>query len=183
MNYFKLLTTHSLQKNIQICLLLFIVSCCLGCTPRCEDIKILYETYYQAGVYPEQFDNYVQNNKAKFNNDFFSCLDEKRDDVAKNIEEEYELCDRAHTQGSEFWHQCYDDVDQQWGGIYGVLAAITEVTRNNKSFVQTDYGLYLILVKQEMGANDYESMMKQLAPTIEEFLTCEKCKKKFFLSS
>ena len=172
-----------MRKNIQLFLVGFFVICHLGCGRECEDIKILYETYYQAVVYPEQYDNYVQNNKVKFNKDFFSCLDEKRDDVAKTIEEEYEICDRAHTQGSDFWHQCYDDVAQQYGGFYGILTAITEVTRYNKSFEQTVYGAYLIYSKKYMmGESDYESLMRQIVPTLEASLTCEKCKKKFCLS-
>lgn len=181
MDYFKLLLPPAIRKITQLYLSLFLIICYVCCGKVCRDIKTLYEAYYQAVVYPERFDNYVQNNQNDFDEDFFSCLDEKRDEIERAIDERQELCDQTYIGGSEFWHQCYDEVDQEYAGLFGVLNAINEVTRYNESFEQTVDGAQLIVLKQLMGISDWENTMISLVPTVEEILMCERCENKFSL--
>ena len=152
---------------------------CTGCGKDCHTIETLYDTYYEAVVYPENFNEYVQNNRDQFNDDFFYCLDEKRNWAQKKIEEGYKICDETFVQGDDFWHQCYDDVDQEYGGYLGVLNAINQVTRNNVPFEQTE-GALLILSKQTIGFEEYESLMSQTIMASKKTHFCERCERKLF---
>lgn len=161
--------------------LIFIVLIFFSCKDECNTSYSLYEAYYQAVIFPENFDGYVQNNTINFNEDFYDCLNDKRQNIEDKIIEEQQFCDEAHEQGSDFWHDCYDDIDQTYGGMYNALGAIKEVTNNGKSYESTSFGFTMMLGKNMMGQSDWEYLMGTLIPDTREFLKCTKCEKKFFL--
>lgn len=170
--------TYGKFKLTGIVLFLFLS---FGCKEECVTSYTLYEAYYQAVIYPENFDNYVQDNQMNFDDDFFNCLNDKKQDISDQIKKEQKLCDQAHVQGSDFWHDCYDEIDQEYVGTYNALIAIYEVAKNQKSFNQTDFGIYAIFGKNLIGKSEWENLMSQAVPANMELLECEKCEKKFFL--
>lgn len=165
-------------KFTYLLLILFIFS---ACRDECTTSYALYNAYYQAVIYPESFDEYVQNNKTDFTDDIYECIDEKSRSISDKVKEERQFCDEAHVQGSDFWNDCYDDIDQAYGGIYNALEAIKQVAQNGKSYEQTEFGLYMILGKNMMEQGEWVSLMGQLIPETKEYLKCEKCENKFFL--
>ncbi len=153
-----------------------------GCSEDCRTVSSVHPVYFNAVVYPESFDAYVQNNKSAFDKDFLSCLDDKISVAEKNAENERQLCDDTFVQGSDFWNACYDDIGPQHLFI-AYLSAIRIVTTPGASlnFSQTETGAYLIISKQVIGAREYESLMSGIVSLLEEGMECEYCEKRFFL--
>ena len=150
-------------------LFVFISGCCAK-----REIKSFYEAYYNAMVWPENFDAYAQSHD--FNKDFFSCLGEARDEISKIVQERAEICD-MHVD-PEWRAQCYEEIDEI--ALLTAINSIEAVTRHGTPFEETATGFALLLVKQVFGAEEYEQLPMQTVPQLEGYFTCKRCKKYIF---
>jgi hypothetical protein len=148
-----------------------------GCSKECTDVYTLYDTYYNAALFPEDFNTYASENRALYDDDYKSVLKEKINEVNAEISERYEHCDDTFGSG-DFWHRCYEDVGAELGGYLGMLTAIKEVTIDGKNYENTDFGAYLILGKQMVGDDEYEYWLGAILPQLQDELVYEVCERK-----
>ena len=161
--------TLLLGKLAVIFMLLFlfnIVSCTTTVYTR------VYRVYYQAMVYPEEFDSYVQSNMSDFDDRFFSCMQEARGRIAEIVAERSEICDQH---ADPEWRQaCYDEIDEVAIGIN--LHDIESVIKEGIPFMDTPTGFALLLIKELIGQEDFEDLQKSIMPVFEDYFRCEKKK-------
>lgn len=131
--------------------------------------SLVYEVYYQAIVYPENFDTYIEDNKSKFDDDFFSCLDNRRSFFLNAAANHYEFCDEFAD--PDISRQCYQDNEP--AKIMNTLDTINEVINIGTLFNNTFMGSTLIMLKETLGSQDWEQLQKSVVPEYRKFLLCE----------
>ena len=140
------------MKNLLVC---FILLSCIGCCAifnkncPCEEVQVtsVDDTILEALNDPVGFDDYVAQNASMFNGSFYDCAQSRIDELTRISNERKDLCDDAHVTGGNAWNQCYAEVEQEVDNSIVFLQDILSVTRGDKQFEQTSFGLLLIFVK------------------------------------
>ncbi len=155
-----------------------------SCKEKCSEISVpeIKQVLFAAYENPETFDDFVSANRDLFNSDFMECFNNNLDMMRAIEEDEREICDDAHVFGSDFWHQCHNEVDQNYGNAVAFNTAILNAINGVRSFGNSDAGKTLIAMKL-LFPQDYSFMINFLKSYTNEIaVKCESCEKVFFLS-
>ena len=141
---------------------------------RQEPYPLMGEVALAALQNPESFDSFIAQNREQLDGQFQECMQQRIALYARIAEEERATCDEVYTFGSDFWHDCIEDVEQSYDlGIIFMNDILRSI--NGTPFAQTDYGGLLILYKQ-LDPTLYNQAVQLNAQILNEVTdTCEIC--------
>jgi hypothetical protein len=168
-------------------LLLAIVACSKDCT----EISTLYNAFRQAIVYPEQFDTYLENNRASFDSAFFDKIDDIQRNISEAAAQYADHCNDTFLTGSDFWNQCHNEAESG-GFLLAVLGALEAAAQGQTAFVLvasgfpvggTDAGILLYTQKFFGGStiSEYENLFGEVVTAIRPTFLYEECEGGGFL--
>jgi hypothetical protein len=151
-----------------------------GCKEHCEVTPGLYEAYREAIIYPERFDTYLD--QTPVNDQLYDCLGSTGAKAAQIAEQMRQDCDDAHTEGSEFWHRCYSEVENYEVIQVNLPRDIQRASRGTSLFADTPVGIQLITIKSLDPAfheEAYTDFFQRAETELRSLLTCERCEDRF----
>lgn len=152
-----------------------------SCHEECEDVSYpeMTQVIQEAYNNPESFDMYVAQNHDTFDGKFQDCMNERISKLRQSADDEYNQCDDTFVQGSDFWNQCYNEVEVSMENGIIILESILAVTNGGSSFIDTSGGEYLISFKTyfPQDYNEVVLIVNELFADLPS--TCEECEDKF----
>lgn len=148
-----------------------------SCRETCYTISVpeIRQVAFFAYENPETFDDFISNNQDMFDSEFMACLNSNIEKMRELEKNERELCDDAHVSGSDFWHQCHDEVDQNYGNAVMAHKAILNAINGVQPWNQSEIGKTLILWKQ-LFQEDYLFIIDLLKTITRDIpVECEIC--------
>lgn len=153
---------------------LLICLCCLTVVflacgeDECGGDEIVYNAYYEASLYPEDFDFYARENlSGECGEKFLSCIEEMKFTLAESFARVTEHCSGLPP---EYRDECYD-VDE--AAIMIFLDSMAAVVRGEASFGETFSGLGALAGKYMFGTEFWISMQEMILTVYKPVLVCD----------
>lgn len=125
----------------------FVLLLLVGCEDEdCRKVTSVTPVFLAAMEYPESFDAYVTNNQNLFNDDFFTCLDQRLIETKKTVDKVTGECD-ALFGGTDQWVGCYNERILGPENLLNIFGTIKRVTKGETRWADTNTGLSLIVMK------------------------------------
>jgi hypothetical protein len=128
---------------------------------------VVYDLYYKLTVYPKRGDQLIQNNLTIFDQQFYSCLSQVESKLSQASANHLAYC--ATLPHPQQWN-C--EKQDEAGKFLFWTKTVRAVIQGQFAWSQTTIGQAAILSKQQLGAQNYESLVAGTIPKYRPWLVC-----------
>ena len=132
---------------------------------------VIFQTYLESVLRPEQFDSYVRNNAEIFNQNFFSCFNRLENRVYREAVETAQMCNTY----ADYVKRSNCQIQNRAATIVMWFDGFKQVYRQTSKWENTPFGSITIQGKRQtealLGPDLYKQMIMISMPVIRLYLT------------
>ena len=135
-----------------------------------ETDDLLYDPYIAAMQYPEDFETYMADNPDKFSGKFDSCCTQVLDRQWDAYYDAQDECDDLYLEGSDWWNDCYDEADSDYGGVINLLDAMQRLANGEITYEESYISVIAGIKDMDPDSYNYAISAALSVPGAEESL-------------